>query len=283
MLGHTDDFRPIAGLAQIADDYDAILCDIWGVVHNGRVPFDGAIEALQRYREERGPVVLISNSPRPSVAIPAQFVQVGIDAVFYDAIVTSGDATIDELSRRAPGPAFKLGPERDDVIYEGIELHFADMDDAAFISCTGLYDDFGGETPDDYRDLLKQGVDNGLPMVCANPDVTVKVDGRTIYCGGALAELYAELGGEVVYAGKPHPPIYRLARAWLDEVAGHVPHPDRILMVGDNIFTDLVGAEREGMGTLYIQDGLHGRDAELADVLRRHGIRADYIAPRLVW
>ena len=283
MLGNTDDFRPIAGLAQIADDYDAILCDIWGVVHNGRRPFDGAIEALQRYREERGPIVLISNSPKPSVAIPQQFVQVGIDEVFYDAIVTSGDATIDELSRRAPGPAFKLGPERDDPIYEGLELHFADMDDAAFISCTGLYDDYGGETPEDYQELLQRGVDNGLPMVCANPDVTVKVDGQTIYCGGALAELYTELGGEVVFAGKPHPPIYRLARAWLDEVAGHVPTPDRILMVGDNIFTDLVGAEREGLGTLYIQDGLHGRDAELAAVLRRHGIRADYIAPSLVW
>ena len=279
----TGDFRPIAGLAQIADDYDAILCDIWGVVHNGRRPFDGAIEALQRYREERGPVVLISNSPKPSLAIPQQFVQVGIDAVFYDAIVTSGDATIDELSRRAPGPAFKLGPERDDPIYEGLEMHFADMDEAAFISCTGLYDDYGGETPEDYRELLQAGVNNGLPMVCANPDVTVKVDGQTIYCGGALAELYAELGGEVIFAGKPHPPIYRLARAWLDEVAGHVPHADRILMVGDNIFTDLVGAEREGLGTLYIQDGLHGRDAELAAVLRRHGIRADYIAPSLVW
>jgi HAD superfamily hydrolase (TIGR01459 family) len=282
MLSNTDDFRSIAGLEQISGDYDAILCDIWGVVHNGRMPFDGAIEALQRYREERGPVILISNSPRPSVAIPAQFTQVGIDAVFYDAIVTSGDATIDELSRRAPGPAFKLGPERDDRIYEGLELHFADIDDAAFISCTGLFED-DHETPEDYRELLSKGVENGIPMVCANPDVTVKVDGRTIYCGGALAELYANLGGEVVFAGKPHPPIYRLARAWMQEVAGHVPHADRVLMIGDNIFTDLIGAEREGYGTLYIQDGLHGRDAELAAVLRKYGIRSDYIAPQLVW
>ena len=287
-LGRPDDFRPIVGLSQLADRFDAVFCDIWGVVHNGRRPFDDAVEALKRYRAEVGPVVLMSNSPRPSRAIPEQFVQVGIDTVgdggvFYDAIVTSGDATVDELSRRAPGPAFKIGPERDDRLYEGLEMHFSDMDDAAFIACTGLFEEAPGETPDDYRDLLKQGVDNGLPMVCANPDVTVKVDGQTIWCGGALAELYAELGGEVVFAGKPHPPIYRLARAWLDEVAGHVPAPDRILMIGDNIFTDLVGAEREGLGTLYIQDGLHGRDSELAAVLNRHGIRADYIAPALVW
>ena len=281
------DFAPIAGLSDIADDYDAVFCDIWGVVHNGRRPFPGAIEALQRFRSEHGPVVLLSNSPRPSVAIPAQFEGVGIDlagqdAGFYDAIVTSGDATIDELSRRAPGPAFKLGPPRDDRIYEGLEMHFADIGDAAFISCTGLFFD-GEETPEDYRDLLSEGVGRGIEMVCANPDVTVKVDGQTIYCGGALAELYAELGGDVVYAGKPHPPIYRLARAWLDEVSGHVPSPGRILMVGDNIFTDLVGGAREGLGTLYIQDGLHGRGNELADVLRRHGIRADYMADSLIW
>ena len=287
MLATDTDFRPVAGLAQIADGYDAILCDIWGVVHNGRRPFDGAVEALQRFREEHGPVILISNSPRPSVAIPQQFVQVGIDVAsdgpFYDAIVTSGDATIDELSRRAPGPAFKLGPDRDDRIYEGLEMGFASLEDAAFISCTGLYDDYGGETPEDYRDLLGTALKRDLEIVCANPDVTVKVDGRTIYCGGALAELYTEMGGRVVYAGKPHPPIYRLARAWLDEVAGHIPDPSRILMIGDNIFTDLTGAMREGLGSLYIQDGLHGRDAELAAVLRRHGIRADYIAPRLLW
>ena len=276
------DFLPIAGLADIADRYDAVLCDIWGVVHNGRTGHDGAVEALHRFRAEHGPVVLVSNSPRPSVAIPQQFVSVGIDEVFYDAIVTSGDATVDELARRAPGPAFKIGPERDDRIYEGLEMNFADLDAAAFISCTGLFED-ATETPDDYRELLSRGVERGLPMVCANPDVTVKVDGETIYCGGALAELYAELGGEVVYSGKPHPPIYRLARAWMDEVTGVVPPPERILFVGDNIFTDLVGAAREGFGSLYIQDGLHGRGDELADVLRRHGIRADFIAPRLHW
>ena len=276
------DFQPIAGLAQISDRYDAVLCDIWGVVHNGRAAFDGAVEALERFRAEVGPVVLVSNSPRPSVAIPQQFVSVGIDEVFYDAIVTSGDATIDELARRAPGPAFKIGPDRDDRIYEGLEMSFADLDDAAFISCTGLFDD-STESPDDYRELLMEGVQRDLPMVCANPDVTVKVDGRTIYCGGALAELYAELGGEVVYSGKPHPPIYRLSRAWMEEVTGYVPPAERILFIGDNIFTDLVGAAREGFGSLYIQDGLHGRGDELAAVLKKHGIRADYTARRLVW
>ena len=129
------EFRPLAGLGQIAEDYDALLCDIWGVIHNGRQPFLEACEALERFRQERGPVILISNSPRPSVAIPEQFRQVGVPGELWDAIVTSGDATIDELSRRAPGPAFKLGPDRDDTLYENLDMNFSDLEEATFISC----------------------------------------------------------------------------------------------------------------------------------------------------
>ena len=233
------DFQSISGLGQIAQDYDALLCDIWGVIHNGRIPFHEACEALERFRGERGPVVLISNSPRPSVAIPEQFAEIGVPGELWDAIVTSGDATIDELSRRAPGPAFKLGPDRDDRIYENIEMNFSQLGDAAFISCTGLFDD-DNETPDDYVELLTEARDMGIPLVCANPDVQVKRDGKLIYCGGALAKLYEKLGGEVVYAGKPHEPIYRLSRAWLEEVMGYAPTQDRVLAIGDNIFTCLL-------------------------------------------
>jgi len=136
----TDSFQPLSGLGQVADQYEAVFCDIWGVIHNGREPFREACEALERFKE-RGPVVLISNSPRPSVTIPAAFAEVGVPGEFWDAIVTSGDATIDALARRAPGPAFKIGPERDDKLYAGLELNFTDLDSAAFIACTGMYDD----------------------------------------------------------------------------------------------------------------------------------------------
>jgi len=276
------DFLPLSGLGQIAYDYDAILCDIWGIIHNGKFPHHEATQALERFRQERGPVVLITNSPKPSVAIPAALEQIGNQGEFFDAIVTSGDATIDEISRRAPGPAFKLGPPRDDQLYEAMELNFSDLDEAAFISCTGpFYDD---ETPEDYTDLLQAAHKLKLPFICANPDVKVKIDNQIIYCGGALAQLYQKMGGEVVYAGKPHAPIYRLCRAWLEELLGDVPPAPRILCIGDNIFTDLVGAQREGYDCLFIQDGLYAEtETQLKGLLHQYDISAKYMGPRLSW
>lgn len=277
------DFQSLGGLGEIADDYDALLCDIWGVIHNGRVPFHDACEALERFRAERGPVVLISNSPRPAVAIPEQFREIGVPGELYDAIVTSGDATIDELARRAPGPAFKLGPDRDEAIYDNLDMHFSDLDEAAFISCTGLFDD-EHETPDDYDDLLKEALELGLPLVCANPDVQVRRGDKVIYCGGALAQKYEKMEGEVIYAGKPHKPIYRLSRAWLSEIMGYAPTSDRILAIGDNIFTDLLGSQNEDYDCLFIADGVHaGNKAKLQSLLTEHGITARYMASELTW
>ena len=276
------DFKSLSGLGQIADDYDAVLCDIWGVIHNGRDVFSEACEALERFRGDQGTVVLISNSPKPSVSIPEAFAEIGVPGEFWDAVVTSGDATIDELARRAPGPAFKLGPSRDDVLYETLEMDFADIDDAEFITCTGLFHDH--ETPDDYTELLTTARDNGLPFICANPDIRVRIGGKIVYCGGALAQLYERLGGEVIYAGKPHEPIYRLARAWMGEVLGYVPTVDRVLCIGDNIFTDVLGAQQQDYDCLFVQDGLYGETEEkFKALLQEHRITARYMAPNLSW
>lgn len=276
-------FEAVTGLGPIADNYDALFCDIWGVIHNGRAPFLEACDALERFRQERGPVILISNSPRPSIAIPDQFRQIGVPGELWDAIVTSGDATIDELARRAPGPAFKLGPDRDDGLYEGLELHFSDMADAAFISCTGLFDD-EYETPDDYTQILSEARENAVPLVCANPDIKVRRGDKEIYCGGALAQKYEDMGGEVIYAGKPHKPIYRLCRAWLDNLMGYEIARDRILCIGDNVHTDLAGAQNEDYDCYFIQDGLHGEMTDaFTKLLKQHNITAKYLGDRLRW
>jgi HAD superfamily hydrolase (TIGR01459 family) len=276
-------FTNISGLGHIADDYDAALVDIWGVIHNGREGFVDAIEALQRFREERGPVVLISNSPRPSIAIPAQFDEVGVPHNIYDAIVTSGDATIDELARRAPGPAFKLGPERDDKLYENLALNFTELEHAKFITCTGLFDD-DNETPDDYTELLGQARALNIPMVCANPDIRVKKGDKLIYCGGALAQSYEDMGGEVVYAGKPYEAIYRLSRAWLKELTGFELDRSRVLAIGDNIHTDLLGAQNQNYDALFVADGLSiGNSGAVANVLEKHGIYVKYMLSTLSW
>ncbi|PHS40168.1 MAG: TIGR01459 family HAD-type hydrolase [Robiginitomaculum sp.] len=273
----------ISGLGQIAEHYDAALVDIWGVIHNGRDAFPEAIEALQRFREERGPVVLISNSPRPSIAIPAQFDEVGVPHNVYDAIVTSGDATIDELARRAPGPAFKLGPKRDDRLYDNLALNFVELKDAAFITCTGLFDD-ENETPDDYTDLLGEARELNIPLVCANPDIQVKRGDKMIYCGGALAQAYEDMGGEVVYAGKPHDAIYRLSRTWLGELAGYDIERSKVLAIGDNIQTDLLGANNQNYDALFVADGLDAGNADaVANLLEKHDIYAKYMLSSLGW
>jgi len=282
MSNLSDNFIPLSGLGQVAGDYDVLLCDIWGVVHNGRVPYREACAALERFRQEFGTVILISNSPKPSVTIPEAFARIGVPGEFYDAIVTSGDATIDDLARRAPGPAFKIGPERDDALYDSLELHFSDLDTANFITCTGMFDD--EDTPSDYHDLLTQALDRGLHMVCANPDKRVRVGDHIVYCGGALAEYYENMGGTVIYAGKPHEPIYRLTRAWMEELLGYVPEIERVLCIGDNILTDLLGAQNQGYDCLYIEDGLHGDTREkVVALLEKHKVFARYMARKLTW
>ncbi len=252
----------IAGLSQVAAAYDALLCDVWGVVHNGRERFSPACDALARFKAERGPVVLISNAPRPASDVLPQLDALGVPRAAWSAVVTSGDATRALLAARAPGPAWAIGPARDATLYEDLGLGFAGPDAAAFIACTGPVDDTT-ETPEDYRERLGAGARRGLVMICANPDRVVQRGDRLVYCGGALADLYAELGGAVVMAGKPHAPIYALA---LERAAAALGRPlgrERVLSIGDGIATDLAGAAAQGIDALFIADGIHA--AQLVD------------------
>ncbi|MGB3457626.1 MAG: TIGR01459 family HAD-type hydrolase [Litorimonas sp.] len=278
-------FQRLSGLADVAIEYDAVFCDIWGVVHNGRRPNFAACGALERYRDEVGPVVLMSNTSRPSALVPESFAHLEMPDGFFDAIVTSGDAIVNELARRSPGPAFLIGEvdeEGDEGfgLFDQVPMNFADMDAADFVVCTRPYD--YGDSVEDYEDLLGDLLDRELEMVCTNPDVKVKVDGREVMCAGAIAQAYERMGGTAVYGGKPHPPIYQLGRAWLEETLGY--RPSRILMIGDNLFTDVLGAQREGIDCLFIQDGLYGATAEeFRTLCERHGIAARYQLPELAW
>jgi len=278
-------------LRDAAESYDALLCDIWGVIHNGREGFPEAIEAIARFRESRGPVGLISNSPRPAEAIPAQFAAIGVPTDLGDAIATSGDATRHELKRRAPGPAFALGPDRDAPIYDGAGLAFAPLEEAAFISCTGLFDD-ATEAPEDYRALFERALARDLPMVCANPDIQVVRGGQRIWCAGALARLYDQMGGQVILAGKPFAPIYRLAFEKLNEAAGRKIPPKRILAIGDSLANDVAGANAHGLDVMFVTGGVNGAEnygAGAVDMdrvkaeLSQRGLTARYVSPVLAW
>ena len=284
----------LTGLSEVADRYDALLCDIWGVVHNGREPFQPGCAALVRYRAERGPVVLISNSPRPSEDVIAQLDALGVPRGAWTAVVTSGDATRFELKARAPGPAWALGPARDGSLYEGTGVHFAETpEEAAFISCTGLFDD-EVETPEDFRERLTICAERKLVMVCANPDRIVQRGDKIIYCAGSLADLYETLGGQVTMAGKPYAAIYQLAFAQADGRAGRLVPRDRVLAIGDGLPTDVAGANREGLDILFAAGtGIHAPDAldahgrlDSAGVRRLldgAGLSATYVTAELGW
>jgi HAD superfamily hydrolase (TIGR01459 family) len=168
------------------------------------------------------------------------------------------------LAERAPGPAFKIGPSRDAPLYAGTGVRFAPLDEAAIIALTGPNDD-EVETPEDYRAVLTEAAALRLPMICANPDKVVQRGPRLIYCGGALAELYQSLGGAVIMAGKPHPPIYRAALAKAAELAGRAVDPARVLAIGDGIVTDIAGANAQGLDVLFIAAGIHGAETRGAD------------------
>lgn len=283
--------KALAGLSEIAAAYDVLLCDVWGVIHNGRESFPAACAALARYRAEIGPVVLISNSPRPNAGVVAQLDDLGVPREAWSAIVTSGDATRVLLGARAPGPAWKIGPDRDDPLYEGLGLRFVGPEEAAFVAVTGPYDD-EVEEPADYRDRFLACVERDLEMICANPDIVVQRGSKLVYCGGALAQLYESLGGRVTMAGKPYPAIYEISLDDAARLLGRPLDPRRVLCIGDGLPTDIKGANARGLDVLFIADGIHGVEtvsagglnAEVvADLLRQQSLTATWAMPNLVW
>lgn len=283
----------ISGLSEIADQYDAILCDVWGVIHNGVESFPEACEALVRFGELRGPVVLISNVPRPSRFVLSQLKELKVPREAWSGFVASGDATLAELVKRAPGPAWAVGPARDGGLYEGSGVDLTEVPEhAAFISCTGLFDD-DIETPEDYRERLRGCAERGLEMVCANPDRVVQRGDKMIWCAGALADLYEEMGGKVLMAGKPFAPIYELSYAEADRLAGRALDRRRILAIGDGVRTDVTGANNQGLDLLFVAAGIHAAELEGPDgamdaakvdaMLSAAGAHSRWAAPDLRW
>ncbi len=246
----------ISGLSLLAGRYDVLLCDVWGVVHNGREAFPAACAALRRWIAQTGPVILISNAPRPEGSVAVQLDSLGVPRDAWTAIVTSGDVSRDLLAARSPGPAWRIGPAKDDPLFEGLGLEFSAPETARFIACSGPNDE-ETETPEDYREALSAAAARDLTMICANPDVLVQRGDRLIYCAGALAQLYKTLGGHVIEAGKPYPPIYDLALKRAELSLGASPDRRRVLAVGDGVATDLAGAKSQGLDVLFVADGVH--------------------------
>ncbi|PJG50988.1 TIGR01459 family HAD-type hydrolase [Bradyrhizobium forestalis] len=254
------------GLRELVGGVDVVLSDIWGVVHNGLESFPEACEALYTYRSRGGTVILITNAPRPADSVQRQLRKLGVPDETYDAIVSSGDLTRLYVAEHPGRKMFWLGPERDNSIYRGLDAKTAPLEEADYIVCTGLYDD-ETETAEDYRGMMLKARERKLTLVCANPDIVVERGDRLIYCAGAIAELYRELGGEVIFYGKPHRPIYERAMALAGERQGHQIDRKKVLAIGDSVRTDLTGAREFGIDCLFVTRGIHAEEFEGLDQL----------------
>ncbi|MEZ5827299.1 MAG: TIGR01459 family HAD-type hydrolase [Hyphomicrobiales bacterium] len=266
----------VSSLKDIGSRYRAWLVDIWGVMHNGRVSFSNAAAATRSFREQGGIVVLLSNSPRPSPAVKEQLRHFGVPDDAYDATVTSGDLTRHEIGKHEGARVFHLGPERDRPIFTDLDVALVEPDEAEIVVCSGLFDDVT-QTPADYTDLLATLAERDLPMICANPDHLVERGHELVYCAGALAAVYEEKGGEVIYAGKPYAPVYELALETISGLAGRKVEKAEVLAIGDGVNTDIAGASDFGVDAVFVASGLHapGEGGEALDARHLAELFAD--------
>lgn len=268
--------------AEVSGRYDAVFCDLWGCLHDGHRPFPAAVAALQGYRRRGGKVVLLTNAPRPKSSVMAQLDRMGCPRDAWDEIATSGDAAQAAMLSGAVGRrVYFIGAEKDEPFFTDLAHDLAAwaagqpaiqrvaLDEAEGCVCTGLVDDLT-ETPEDYRLTLMRLKNRDLPMLCANPDIVVDFGDRRLWCAGALARDYEAMGGRALYFGKPHPPVYDLARRRLDALG--VRKNPQILCIGDGISTDVQGGMGEGLDTLFVTGGIaaesFGPDAENPDPKR---------------
>lgn len=243
---------PLKGLSQIASDYQVLLCDIWGVLHNGIAAWPNAVDALTQARTTGLKVILVSNAPRPNGTVREQLARLGMPASAYDDVVTSGDVTRNLfMTTYRDAKVSHIGPEKDKPLVAGLPVTFTSDDQAEICLCSGLIDD-QTEEPEDYRGQLEALASRNIPLICANPDKVVEMGGRLIYCAGALADLYQELGGETIILGKPHAPIYQAAL----DVAGN-PDLSKVLGLGDSMRTDMRGAADQGFDCVFFTGGIH--------------------------
>ncbi len=282
----------IEGLEPLAGRYDLILCDVWGVLHNGVRVYEAASDALTRFRQKGGRVVLVSNAPRPGSSVQEQLDGFGVPRTAYDAIVTSGDLTRFAIQERIAEVVHHLGPPRDAPMFDGLDVRFGAIEEADYVVCSG-FDDDERETVEDYRVRLEAMLGRKLLMICANPDLVVERGHRMIPCAGAIALAYEEMGGEAYYAGKPHRPVYERALAVASELNGSPIGKERVLAIGDAIRTDIAGAAGFGVDSLLIARGIHTEELGLhggglvsqhvQDWLERQSARPTAVIEYLAW
>lgn len=271
-LPHVTALRFADRLRDLTKDVDVILSDVWGVIHDGVKGFPPACQALQSFREQGGTVIMITNAPRPADSVQRQLRKMEISDETYDAIVSSGDLTRNYVASHLGQSFFMIGPERDNPMLRGLDVKLTTLEKADTIVCTGPFDD-EVETEEDYREMMQDARKRNLTFICANPDIVVERGHRLITCAGAIAELYRSLGGETIFYGKPHKPIYDRALELAAEKRGKPTPLDRVLAIGDSVRTDLTGANWMGLDCLFLTRGIHAVEFEGLDIADEFSVR----------
>ena len=281
----------LPGLRAWADRYDAILCDVWGVLHDGVNVHPDAADALQRFRAGGGRVLLLSNAPRPGHLVIEQLEGMGVPRDAYDDALSSGDVARAWLMDRPNLPIGLITAAMHEPTLEGIPLQIVGPEAAEYLLVTAMEDD-ETESPEDYREILSRYREADVPLVCANPDYVVERGGRLIYCAGALADMYRDMGGEVIDTGKPSSLIYDTALQRLRDLRGEQIALDRLLAIGDAVRTDAKGAADLGCDLLFMAQGIHAddvlRDGEIdqgaaATLFSKAGVQPRAIQTKLRW
>tara|TARA_B100000378_G_scaffold123289_1_gene99495 strand:- start:301 stop:1152 length:852 start_codon:yes stop_codon:yes gene_type:complete len=283
MNKNLQEIKKINNFQDIEDNYDALICDVWGVIHNGRELFEGINDCLVNFRSKQKPVVLLSNAPRPSKYIERMLNQLGLDRKSYNEIVTSGDLTMSVLNESHYGSkCYHIGPDRDLNIFDGVNVSRVSLEEADFLFVTGLFDD---ETEDEnsYSSILDESKKRNLKLVCANPDIVVQRGEKLIPCAGAISKKYKEIGGKVVNIGKPFSPIFDKAVNLIKGINEN--QNPRIVVIGDGLETDIKGANILKMDSLLVLGGLFASESErnIIEVLKKKNIFPSYYTEELKW
>ena len=267
--------RELNHLADIFKDYDTFVIDLWGVMHNGVALNLNAIEAVDHLKNHAKKIVFLSNAPRPSSNVINFLLKMKMDKRYLENVMTSGEAAMRAINQNKFGKTFyHLGPARDISVFEKVKDNRTDLESCEFILCTGLFDDHENDL-DYYKNFLLKYVSKKL--ICTNPDLIVHRGNVEELCAGSVAKVFEELGGEVIYFGKPHKEVYDLC----------FDSNEKVLAIGDNLRTDIKGANNLKVDCIFISDGVHIKEfnnfSELNKLLEKYEVNANFFQRKLKW
>ncbi len=267
--------RELKHLSDIYKNYGTFVIDLWGVVHNGVMLNSKALEVIEQLTNSSKKIVFLSNAPRPSSKVISFLLKMKMKSKYLSNVMTSGEAAMHAINKKKFGKSFfHLGPSRDNSIFEKVKNNKVELKNCDFILCTGLFDENQNDL-EYYKDLLKSYTSKKL--VCTNPDLTVHRGNIEELCAGSVAKVFENLGGEVVYFGKPHKEIYKMC----------FDSGEKVLAIGDNLRTDIKGANNLNLDCVFITEGVHRNEynntSELNNLLKKYNVKANFFQKELKW